>query len=773
MKDRDPGPDSATPAADRAAIEKSLRECEQTLGEVQQLARIGTWRYRIREHRIWWSDELYRIFGIARAAGPLSPEVLFSRIHPDDRDTFRAQVESCESCRSDYRIIVPGDGSVKHIHEEVRVERDGQGTPVVLYGTAQDVTDFRLTEEKLQESEERFRAVFENSRDAIGVSLVGLHVFVNPAYLALFGFPPGADLRNRPILDLIAPESRGRVMEYVRERANGESAPSFYEVLGMRTDGSVFNMEVSASACRERGKDHTLVILRDVTERKKAEQEIAERGARLQQILDTANVAIFLLDLTGRITLANKRMTEMFDCGMEDLIGADYLDHIPASEREKRRPHFMAMLTGKISSVDFERRFLRKNGAEFWGHMTGSRLHDAAGRELGLIGVIADITKRKEIEVSLQTTQKLESIGTLAGGIAHDFNNLLQGVFGYISLAKRSIDKKEKALDMLVQAENALHASVNLSSQLLTFSKGGKPVKKVIHLRPVIESAVQFALSGSRVDHVCSIAEDLLPVEADAGQIGQVLQNIVLNADQAMPQGGKIEISARNRAASSVPGFDFTAAGDLVEIAIKDSGTGIAEEHLPRIFDPYFTTKENGTGLGLATSHSIIANHGGAITVRSQQGHGSTFTLYLPAAQKAPCAAPPDARPEPGRRGRILLMDDETVVRLVAGELLRELGHEVAFAEDGESAIAQYREAAASGKSFDVVILDLTVRGGMGGAQAVKQLRALDPEVKAVVSSGYSDDDATAHFQEHGFMAFLKKPYDIDELERVLNALLA
>ena len=357
-------------------------------------------------------------------AGPLSPEVLFARIHPDDRKTFQAQVESRQPYRSDYRITM-SDGSVKYIHEEIRVERDEQGIPVVLFGTAQDVTerkqaeeslreseqrykgivenqaefvarylpggvltfvndtlcryfgmkredllgrsyypflhdddrnefvkkiealdrekpsmvaearvllpdgrvtrhrwthqalfddrgtavayqgsgsdvtDFRLTEEKLQESEERFRAVFENSRDAIGVSLVGLHVFVNPAYLALFGFPSVTDLKGKPILDLIAPESRELIREYVRARANGEPVPSFYEVRGMRADGSVFDMEVSASAYREHGKDHTLVILRDVTGRKKAEQEIAERGARLQQILDTASVAIFLLDLAG------------------------------------------------------------------------------------------------------------------------------------------------------------------------------------------------------------------------------------------------------------------------------------------------------------------------------------------------------------------------------------------------------------------------------------------------------------------------------------------
>jgi CheY-like chemotaxis protein len=326
---------------------------------------------------------------------------------------------------------------------------------------------------------------------------------------------------------------------------------------------------------------------------------------------------------------------------------------------------------------------------------------------------------------------------------------------------------------MLEQAEKALHRSVNLTSQLLTFSKGGKPVKKVFALRPLIESSVAFALSGSR--NTCEIVTDdgLRAIEADEGQIGQVIQNIVLNADQAMPLGGRITITARNIPASATTCLSGAATGDAVEITIQDQGTGIPEEHLSRIFDPYFTTKEKGSGLGLATTYSIIKNHGGMITVASELRKGTTFTICLPASGASVEREEASARLAAGNRGRILVMDDEHVVREVTGELLRSLGHEVVLADRGEAAVMQYRTAMAEGRPFDIVILDLTVRGGMGGAEAVKKLRELDPNVKAVMSSGYSDDAVTADYRRQGFTAFLKKPYKVEELQSTLNALLA
>ena len=310
---------------------------------------------------------------------------------------------------------------------------------------------------------------------------------------------------------------------------------------------------------------------------------------------------------------------------------------------------------------------------------------------------------------------------------------------------------------------------MSLTSQLLTFSKGGKPARKLVDLRPTIENAVKFALSGSRVGCELSLSDDLWPVEADEGQIGQVIQNIVLNAEQAMPLGGCVTISARNVPASHAAGLPRPAPDGVVEISVRDQGMGIPPEHLQRVFDPYFTTKEGGSGLGLATSYSIVRNHDGAIGVRSEPGKGSTFTVWLPASLAAQePAASPRSVPPPGR-DRVLVMDDEEMVRDVAGALLRALGHETAFAEDGTAAIEQYAAAQAAGKPFDVVILDLTIRGGMGGAETLQKLLEIDPAAKVVVSSGYSDDGVVAAFEQHGFRAFLKKPYNLDELRVALD----
>ncbi|MBS1192665.1 MAG: domain S-box, partial [Nitrospirae bacterium] len=418
----------------------------------------------------------------------------------------------------------------------------------------------------------------------------------------------------------------------------------------------------------------------------------------------------------------------------------------------------------------FEWQPLRADGSAFDVEITLSRLE--LGGKVCLQAIVRDISERKRLEQEHLKSEKLQSIGTLAGGIAHDFNNLLQGVFGYISMAKLTHDQKEKSLSMLEQAEKALHQSVSLTSQLLTFSKGGKPLKKVIDLKPLIENAVKFALSGSRVDYALSIDDDLRPVEADEGQLGQVVQNIVLNAEQAMPLGGRIEIAARNVLASSLAGVPEASSGDLVEITVRDQGMGIPPEHLPKIFDPYFTTKEKGSGLGLATTYSIIKNHDGDINVSSVLGKGTTFTAYFPAAgQKAEGAASP-ADPRTVRKGRVLVMDDEELVRKVAYELLTGLDHEAELAAHGGEAVEKYQQAKAAGRPFDVVILDLTIRGGMGGEETMRKLLEIDPDVKAIVSSGYSNDSVVANYRDHGFAAFLKKPYDLTDLQATLNALL-
>lgn len=423
--------------------------------------------------------------------------------------------------------------------------------------------------------------------------------------------------------------------------------------------------------------------------------------------------------------------------------------------------------------VTQEYRLRTSDGRLRWVRSIGSAHRQPNGTVIA-IGTTSDITDRKQAEQERLKMHKLEAIGTLAGGIAHDFNNLLQGVFGYISLAKMTAGDKKKSIEALEQAEKALHQSVSLTNQLLTFSRGGQPIKKPVNLRPLIDNAAKFALSGARSSYHLLADDGLFLTEADEGQIGQVIQNIVLNADQAMTDGGRVEIAARNVLVPDEHAPLGLQKGPYVEVTIKDSGKGIPDHYLGKIFDPYFTTKEKGNGLGLATSYSIVRNHGGMIEVKSEIGKGSTFTIYLPAiaSSQIPESQLTVTAEAPVRIAKVLLMDDEQMICDVASALISALGHSVECAGHGAEALEKYRIARLSGKPFDIVILDLTVREGMGGAETIKKMLEFDPGVKAIVSSGYYDDPAVANYRDVGFRAFLKKPYNVEKLRDAITAAL-
>jgi two-component system, cell cycle sensor histidine kinase and response regulator CckA len=599
-------------------------------------------------------------------------------------------------------------------------------------------------------------------------------IMMNRAGLSMLQADSLEQVKGQVVCPLIAPGYQEAFMDMTRKVFQGGSGRLEFQMVGMR--GRQLWLETHAVPLRNEKDEITalLGVTRDITERKRAEEELRENQARLDLALQSAHMGVWRWEI--------REDRRYFDDLASQLLGIDAATFAGTAEEFFRAVHpedrerVKAALSRTVEQdvpYEPEYRVVWPEGSIHHITARGRLVRDDRGQPARINGILWDITEQRLLEEERLRAQKLESIGTLAGGIAHDFNNLLQGVFGYISMAKLTHDQKEKSLAMLEQAEKALHQSVSLTSQLLTFSKGGKPLKKAVDLRPVIEDAVKFALSGSRVTYDLSLSDDLCAVEADAGQIGQVVQNIVLNAEQAMPLGGRIEIAARNVPASRAAGPLLTAADGLVEITVRDQGTGIPPEHLPRIFDPYFTTKEKGSGLGLATSYSIIKNHDGVINVSSELGRGSTFTICLPAAGREAEGTARPAAPRVARKGRILVMDDEDLVRKVAYELLTGLGHHVELAGHGDEAVEKYRQAMAAGKPFDVVILDLTVRGGMGGLETLQKLREIDPDVKAVVSSGYSDDEVVATYRQYGFRSFLKKPYDIQELGRILDDVMA
>ena len=379
----------------------------------------------------------------------------------------------------------------------------------------------------------------------------------------------------------------------------------------------------------------------------------------------------------------------------------------------------------------------------------------------------AEIRQREQIEEELLRARKLESLGVLAGGIAHDFNNFLTVVQGNVELAKMELGRNEPVRAILEQTRRACQRAAMLSSQLLTFAKGGNPVRRVVSIARLVTDAVDLARAGAQTTVELSIAEDLRCAEVDAGQIGQVLHNILLNARQAMPEGGIIEVRAENAVLAGAPEGD-----NRIRISIRDFGPGIPVDVLPRIFDPYFTTKPSGRGLGLATAHAIIAKHRGRLSAESRPGHGTTFTIELPASQATPAPQDPVVSEIQTGTERILVMDDEEGLRVLLNTLLTSLGYDVETAKDGAEAIARCEDARAAGSGFDAALLDLTVSGGMGGLEAVTRLKEVDPSIKLIVTSGYSDAAVISNFRAYGFDDVLPKPWRIAEVSQVLRRVL-
>lgn len=375
-----------------------------------------------------------------------------------------------------------------------------------------------------------------------------------------------------------------------------------------------------------------------------------------------------------------------------------------------------------------------------------------------------DITRRKKAEEALVTTQRLESLGILAGGIAHDFNNLLAGIFGNISIASELSSNKE-INTYLSQASGSIDRARALTAQMLTFAKGGEPVKKIESLSPFIEETVNFALSGSNVSCNFRISENLSLCEFDRNQIGQVIDNLVINAKQAMCDSGTIEVYAENTNLSRDENRKLSP-GRYVKITIKDHGTGIPKEILLKIFDPFFTTKAKGAGLGLATSFSIVKRHGGCIDVETEAGKGTSFTVFLPATTGLLSKQIEEIEKEHIGSGIFLIMDDQEIIRETTGKILGNFGYSPVYKEEGLSAVEYF---ASNQGNIKGMIFDLTIPGGMGGLEAVSKIREIDKKVPVFVSSGYTDDPIMANPQKFGFTTSIAKPFKKSELMKVLN----
>ena len=506
-------------------------------------------------------------------------------------------------------------------------------------------------------------------------------------------------------------------------------------------------------------------INRTLSDLEESEKARHESEAQYRNLVERANDGITIVQ-DGLLKYVNPRLAEMLGYSVEEMTGTSFTVYIHPDELGKVSERYERRMRGEKVPPVYETILVRKDGSKVEAELNAG-INWYQGQRADFV-FVQDVTERHAMERELLKTRQLESIGVLAGGIAHDFNNILTAILGNVSLAKMYASAQEDIYEALTKAEKASLRARELTQQLLTFSKGGAPVKKIASVADLVRDSAEFALRGSRVRCQFSPAEGLWPVEVDEGQISRVIQNLVINAREAMPQGGTIQVCCENVTLGSHSVLPLPK-GRYVRISLTDQGTGIPQEHLARIFEPYFTTKQAGHGLGLTTAFSIVKQHGGHITVDSELGRGTTFCVYLPASHKAVSAAEAVEKGPAVGEGRVLLVDNEEDVRETAGSMLRHLGYQIAFARDGMEALRVYQEARASGQPFDAVIMDLTIPGGMGGKEAVQKLLEADPGARVVVSSGYSTDPVVANFKEHGFCGCLAKPYQMEDLGRVLR----
>lgn len=510
----------------------------------------------------------------------------------------------------------------------------------------------------------------------------------------------------------------------------------------------------------------------DVTAQSNVSKELLAEREQLNVTLRSIGDGVITTDNAGRIVMLNKAAEKITGWSHDEALGRQVNEVFNLPERDHDAPggNLLVTISGQGAPADgAAKRLVRKDGLERLVSESGALIRNAEGLVAGAVLVFRDVTEKSRTDEELNKIRKLESVGVLAGGIAHDFNNILMAIMGNISLAKTRIAPDDEIYGLLSSAEKASVRAKNLTQQLLTFAKGGEPVKNLATIPEIIMESAEFVLRGSNVQCKYDFADDLWGVEVDTGQLSQVVQNIILNGAAAMPDGGEIKVTCTNH--PNEKDTSLMKSGNYVKVAIADHGKGIPASKLDKIFDPFFTTKKVGSGLGLAITHSIINKHGGHIEVDSSLRKGTTFTFYLPAAAGM---VPPELQTEAigadlKGKGRILIMDDDEMIRELVRNLLDSFGYEPLLARDGEEAIRLYLAAQAEETPIVAVIMDLTIPGGMGGKEAVREIHKIDPAAKVIVASGYSNDPIMANYRDYGFCAAIVKPFNLQEFREAIG----
>lgn len=732
------------------------------------------------------SDNVKYVFGYT-AEEFTSGKVIFGDIiYESDRKKVLDEVdkyskyEGSKELRQEYRIVVKGN-AVCWIDVRINSRYDEKGRITHYQGTVLDISDRKWTEDALRESEQKFRDLTETISDWIWeVNAEGVYTYVSPKVKDILGYEVAEVLDKTPF-DFMPQDDAVRIGSFFKEKVSKKE--SFYAVenKNYHKDGRIVVLETNGipifdEAGRLKGYRG---IDRDITGRKQAEEALAAEKERLTVTLRSIGDGVITTDIQGKVILVNRVAEALTGWSQEEAAGQDLAEVFCIKDKRSRQPYpdIVQEVLSKRQVIKFSQHVVltAKYKREYVIDDSAAPIFDREIRIVGVVIVFRDISERRTMQDEILKAQKLESLGVLAGGIAHDFNNILAGILTNISLAKMNIEPSTELHEIMREVETASLRAKDLTQQLLTFSKGGSPVRKAAAIEEIVKDSVNFILRGSNIKCEFSITAGTYMAYVDTGQISQVIQNIIINARDAMPEGGIIEVKLENVRVSADSYLPLNR-GKYVKIVIKDHGYGIPNEHLAKVFDPYFTTKAKGSGLGLTTAYAIIKRHDGYITLESKIGEGTVFYIYLPASDefnREESSSPKETgKDDIPVKGRILVMDDEEVVRKAVGHVLVNTGYEVEFANDGKEAVQLYAIARDYGRPFDAVILDLTVPGGMGGKETIVRLLEINPLVKAVVSSGYSTDPIMGDYKKFGFKGMVNKPCRAEELINVLKAVM-
>ena len=642
-----------------------------------------------------------------------------------------------------------------------------------------DLTQIKKTEAALKASQAEIQSIFRSA--PVGIGLVRNRILsrVNERLCDMIGYTQkellGQSARilypKQEDYDLVGKDK----YSLIHKLGTGSVETRF-----RHKNGSIIDVILSSTPLDPEHLEHGVTFTAlDITIRKNAEKALRKSEENLSTTLHSIGDAVISTDAHGNVANMNPVAERLTGWKREQAHGkplVDIFNIINAQTRNKvDNPTDKVFQHGKIIGLANHTILIAKDGNERQIADSAAPIHDTQGNITGVVLVFRDVTEEYHLQNELRKIQKLESIGTLAGGIAHDFNNILMGIFGNIEMAKIKIPKNHPGYKFLQRTQQSMDRATHLTNQLRTFAKGGSPVCQDVLLETLIKEITTFDLSGSKIKPVYKIADDLWHVSVDKGQIQQVFSNLTLNAKQAMSSGGELRYTLENKKIGQGDPSGL-APGKYVKITVQDQGIGIPPKDLDRIFDPYFSTKKTGSGLGLATVYSIIAKHHGHISVSSRHGKGTTFCIYLSASDDSQDLEQTERTDQPfppsPLRARILVMDDEAMIREVMTSMLKGLGFSSSTASDGKEALKIYKQARDAGVPFDAVIMDLTIPGGLGGKEAVQELLQMAPEARAIVSSGYAEDPILSHFEEYGFKGMITKPYTMQELQTVLHKVL-